>query len=117
MTTTLHEHQQQVVLTMIGSADSDRVGYFTASMGLMIPMHAMHYRTKGAATATMTVTVTGATTATTYEQLLYGAATACMQWSEGAGELCRWMIADNTMTMTIYAVRFSLSSLPLPRLV
>ncbi len=71
MTATSHQHQQQqVVLTTIGSTDSDQVGYFAASMGLTIPMCAVQYQTK--VTVTVTATVTSAT-ATNYDQLLYGA--------------------------------------------
>ncbi len=72
-------------------------------MGLMIHMHAAHYWARGA----MTVTTTTAAAAS-YEQLLYGTATAHMQWLE-ANELQCWTIADNTMTTTIYVVRYSLS--------
>ncbi len=70
------QQQQQFVLTMIGSHDSDQIGYFAASMGLMIPMRATHYH-KGAMTTTATVTTTTTATAS-YAQLLYGTATAHM---------------------------------------
>ncbi len=67
---------QQFVLTMIGSRDSNQISNIAASMGLTILMHAAHYR-KGTATVSTTADTTS------YKQLLYGAATTHMQWSEG----------------------------------
>ncbi len=78
MTTSQQQQQQQIVLTMIGSSNSDRVSYFTASMGLMILMRTMHYRAKGAMTATATTT---AATAACYKQLLNSIAAVGAHWS------------------------------------